>query len=363
MNVTNNVNAKTKKVEDNFNYCKDFVDTETNAYIVAATMSHFRMKSLEDEVIPHSMRTESIKEKQLWLYSHVKTILENYVMKRQSEEYSNIVDHLNTLNQPKHRTVFPCSECGKTYEKARNSHLKLKHGVDFSTKPMVKHPKQGEVKEDCVYNYACVRLSLGMLILNLNDAVKGDGKRILRCWKYMLLLFKGHGHNKYALAALRLLANTKALLPPPPPQKAHSLIWNITVNDKGGAGKNISMDLRMEHIIHLHKEMFSNLGANLHEPPALRCSRAVKYVEDLLSSIDAELVVKRPSGNHTVTRSQSDFQAIVKELHTRAEVFVNKAEEGRHAAFPKFRRSVLSTLEYDKLNAWINEHKKKRAKY
>ena len=226
MNVTNNVNAKTKKVEDNFNYCKDFVDTETNAYIVAATMSHFRMKSLEDEVIPHSMRTESIKEKQLWLYSHVKTILENYVMKRQSEEYSNIVDHLNTLNQPKHRTVFPCSECGKTYEKARNSHLKLKHGVDFSTKPMVEHPKQGEVKEDCVYNYACIRLSLGMLILNLNDAVKGDGKRILRCWKYMLLLFKGHGHNKYALATLRLLANTKALLPPPPP-KRHTVLFGI----------------------------------------------------------------------------------------------------------------------------------------
>ena len=100
------------------------------------------------------------------------------------------------------------------------------------------------------------------------------------------------------------------------------------MNNKGGAGKNISMDLRMEHIIHLHKQMFSNLGANLHEPLALRCSRAVKYVENLLSSIDAELAVKRPSGNHTVTRSQSDFQAIVKELHTREEVFVNKAEEG-----------------------------------
>ena len=113
------------------------------------------------------------------------------------------------------------------YEKARNSHLKLKHGVDFSTEPMVEHPKQGEVKEDCVYNYACVRLSLGMLILNFNDAVKEeDGKRILRCWKYMLLLFKGHGHNKYALAALRLLANTKALLPPPPP-KRHTVLFGI----------------------------------------------------------------------------------------------------------------------------------------
>ena len=142
-------------------------------------MSRFGMESLEDEVVPFS-----IKEKQLWLYSQVKTILEKHVMKKQSEEYSNIVDHLNTLNQPKQRTLFPCNECGKTYvyEKARNSHLKLKHGVDVFTEPMVKHPKQVEVKEGCVHNYACVRLSFGMLILNFNDAVKeGDGERIVRC--------------------------------------------------------------------------------------------------------------------------------------------------------------------------------------
>ena len=199
-----------------------------------------------------------------------------------------------------------------------------------------------------VYNYACVRLSLGMLIFNFNDAVKeGDGARIVRCWKYMLLLFKAHGHNKYALAALQLLASILALLSP---QQAHSLSWNRTVNNRGGAGNNISLDLRMEHIVHLIKEMLANLGANLHPSPALRCSKAVKPIEELLSSIDSELNVKRPSGKHTISRSQADFQAILKELHTKAEVFLEKCEEGReHSAFPKFQRSVLAHLDHDKL--------------
>ena len=32
----------------------------------------------------------------------------------------------------------------------------------------------------------------------------------------------------------------------------------------------------MEHIVHLHKEMLSNLGVNLTPEAALRCSKAVK---------------------------------------------------------------------------------------
>ena len=360
MNLTNNVNAKTTKVEDNFNYCKDFVDIETNAYIVAAAMAHFDMQSLNDEVVPASVKAATRKEKQSWLYKNVKNILEEYVMEKQSQECDNMVDQVTKLNKPKERTVLTCNDCGKTYvyKKALHNHMKEKHNVDVP-EPTIECLEEVDDKEDCIYNYACVRLSLGMLIFDFNDAVKeGDGKRLFRCWKYMLLLFKGHGHNKYALAALQLLANTQALLSP---QKAHSLIWNRTVNNNGGAGRNISMDLRMEHIIHLHKEMLANLGANLHQAPALRCSRAVKHVEELLASVDTELTVRRPSGKHTVARSKSDFQTIVSELHTRAKVFT-KAEGRQHALFPQFKRSILSAIGYDKLNTWINVHKKKWAK-
>ena len=216
--------------------------------------------------------------------------------------------------------------------------------------------------QDHIYNYASVRLSLGMLIMNFNDAVKeGDGERLVRCWKFMLLIFKAHGHTKYSLAALQLLAYTKALLSP---QQAHSMIWNRTVNNHGGRGRNISLDLRMEHIVHLLKEMLKNLGANVNPSTALRCSRAINPVEKLLNSINEELNVRRPSGKHTAKRSYSDFVAIVKELHSKVKVFseerAKKPEDRReYRSFPGFSRSMLSQLDYSLLNKWLNSHKKK----
>jgi len=114
----------------------------------------------------------------------------------------------------------------------------------------------------------------------------------------------------------------------------------------------------MEHIIHLLKEMLSNLGANLQPQAALRCSQAVKPVEDQLCAIDSENHIRRPSGRHTVAHSQADFQA-VKELHLIAEVFKEDIEGSReHLHFPKFERSPLTKLDYSKLNEWINHHKK-----
>jgi len=364
MNITNNINAKTKKVLDNFNFCKDFVEMETNAFIVAATMNHFKMKSLNDEVVPDSIKKSSKKEKCLWLHGQVKLILEKFVMEKQAKEHQQIVDHVNTANQPKQRPVFPCKECGKPYfyKKARDNHEIQKHNLSSNpvepTRSTIPTESEVSVKEDHIHNYACIRLSMGMLIFNINDAVKeGDGERIVRCWKFMLLIFKVHNHHKYALALLQLLANTQALLMP---EQAHSLVWNRTVNNRGGAGNNISLDLRMEHIVNLSKEMLGNLGANVNPSTALRGSRAIKPVEDLLSSIGEELNVRRPSGRHTVTRSQADFEAIVQELHTRAEVFAEKRGQRREfAAFPRFQRSMLSNLDYDKLNTWFNYHKKK----
>ena len=55
MNVINIVNAKTNNVLDNFNSCKEYVNMETDAFIVAAALKYFGMDSLEtraEEVIP-----------------------------------------------------------------------------------------------------------------------------------------------------------------------------------------------------------------------------------------------------------------------------------------------------------------------
>ena len=112
---------------------------------------------------------------------------------------------------------------------------------DFSLKYFVIHR----------FDYACTRLSFGLFVANFDDAVKeGDGERILRSWKFALLIFKAYNHSKYALASLLLQAGVSAMLTP---RQAHRLTWNRTVNTKGGKGKNISLDLRLEHLNNIVK--------------------------------------------------------------------------------------------------------------
>ena len=88
------------------------------------------------------------------------------------------------------------------------------------------------------FEYACARLSFGLFVANSDDAVKEvhDGERILRCWKFALLIFKAYNHSKYALASLLLQAEVIAMLTP---RQAHCLKWNRTVNTPGCKGKHI----------------------------------------------------------------------------------------------------------------------------
>ena len=65
-----------------------------------------------------------------------------------------------------------------------------------------------EKLQDGVFNYQCALLDIGMVIINFFDAIsEGDGQRVIRCWKFMLLFLRNDGarSRKYALEALNLL--------------------------------------------------------------------------------------------------------------------------------------------------------------
>lgn len=114
-------------------------------------------------------------------------------------------------------------------------------GVDIvSDESAQKEPKEEDKakKEDKVFIYGCVHISLGLLLRNADDAVKqGDGERLVRLWRFLTLLFRQHGNNKYALAGLRLTASIKGLLTP---KQAHHLTWNRFAATKAGPGNRIS---------------------------------------------------------------------------------------------------------------------------
>ena len=64
-----------------------------------------------------------------------------------------------------------------------------------------------------MYSYACETLSLGLIYLEFQDAIReGDGSRVLQVWKF-LLLFKASKLKNYATEAFTLLAHYYITLP------------------------------------------------------------------------------------------------------------------------------------------------------
>ena len=98
---------------------------------------------------------------------------------------------------------------------------------------------------DGVFNYASAVLNDGLLLLEFRDAMhEGDGPRIMRCWKFLLLFFRFAGHTKYAQEALNMQLLLNGSTSPP---VANQLCWGV-VSTYGGKGHNLPIDLHMEHL-------------------------------------------------------------------------------------------------------------------
>ena len=92
------------------------------------------------------------------------------------------------------------------------------------------------------------------------DAIReGDGERVLRCWKFLLPIFKNSGRKNYSLEALHFLYQYEFLLPP---QQAERLLWSRFVNTHGIIGHNIPGDLYLEHLNRLCKGAVNDKGSN-----------------------------------------------------------------------------------------------------
>ena len=69
--------------------------------------------------------------------------------------------------------------------------------------------------DDGVYSYSTELLTLGLLWLNYYDSVReGDGDRIIRTWKFNLLVFKAARRKNYSIEALNLILQAEHILSP-----------------------------------------------------------------------------------------------------------------------------------------------------
>ena len=165
---------------------------------------------------------------------------------------------------------------------------------------------------DGVKAYACEILNLGLLLMEFIDAIRqGDGHRICRCWRYMMLLFKANGRTNYSVEAVHLLLQLQFTLSP---RMAAQLKWNRTVNIHGRPGKNVSSDLHMEHLNRECKNAISSMGANITGKSIQKVGRAIKVLSETVHNLDETLGVPQESGYHTTHSSKKDLAKVLRQI-------------------------------------------------
>ena len=165
---------------------------------------------------------------------------------------------------------------------------------------------------DDLNSYSSKVLGMGLLAWGMEDAIReGDGGRMIRLWKFLLVLFKQAGKNKYALEAMHLLSDVKIALNE---KQAHELTWNRTCNPRGRVDGNKPLDLHLEHMNRTFKDDISSFSPRLTESSVQKTAHASPVVEACIAQVDKQLNIIQDSGYHVVPSDSMDRQTIYQQL-------------------------------------------------
>ena len=204
------------------------------------------------------------------------------------------------------------------------------------------HSNQDDSR-DGVRNYCSNALALCYLAKNFLDARKrGDGERVCRLYKHLLLYFKLDGRTKYSYQTLQLLAQLNFLLPP---GLAHELKWNRFVNTKGHPDSNIELDRELEHRNKYVKEEIKSFRGKITDKAITRCSQSYTPMEELMEQFDSESGHKKQSGKHTKPCWSKDVLELCQQ-YKKESLFVK--DNGRcFKNFPGIPDNYLNKLQMD----------------
>ena len=301
--------------------CEGFFLLVVETHILAAAMQLFGMSSLEDkpsvQFFPEGSSELNAQQRRQLLMLALRELTKKFV------------DLDLTFKDPK-------QEKSKPSKAAKSS-------------------KAAHQQSDHVYAYAREVMSLGLLLMEFNDAVReGDGTHILRCWRYFLLLFKASGRTNYSVEAFTLLAQYEYMLSP---RMAMQLKWSRTVNVHGRRGKNVAGDLHMEHLNRECKNALSGLGANINDHSVQRVGKCIGRMQTILHKYDQVNGVRGDSGTHTRRSTLVDFNKILQQLQ-KSEVFDYKPGR-KHRNFPTFSSNLVKTISHANLKEWMQDRLQK----
>ena len=225
------------------------------------------------------------------------------------------------------------------------------HGVvESATQAATSPPVNDEDKHDYKFNYHKAKIRFGLLLADINDALKeGDGKRLLTLYKNALLLYKCHGHTKYAYSTLLFLTKVKAILSA---DKAESLVANRFCNTHGKQGKIISMDLFLEHRNNSVKGYCDLLGPNFGEESAQRIARSSGITDEILRSVNSDCKILENDKTRSSTDPSEAVKQIVADLLS-INAFVFKPGREGYTSFPKISANLVQGLDYRDLYNWM----------
>ncbi len=210
--------------------------------------------------------------------------------------------------------------------------------VNFVHLPIGCDDKVSSLSEDGVYLYGMELLSLSLLWHGFHDAIReGDGDRILRYWKFLLLIFKCSKKFNYAKEAVILLLQYFYIFSE---RQREQLLWSRCINTRGRQGTNIPCDLHMEHLNRRLKIVLRNLGANITPKAVEKAGKSIRVIEQACKAFEEQTSSYHSSDHHPYPAFGKDFSTVLKELEDQS-VFVPQCSR-QHSTFEnRIKRGFL----------------------
>ena len=209
--------------------------------------------------------------------------------------------------------------------------------------------------DDFVMNYSLCVLRYFLLYYDFKDAVKeGKGERVATLHKQHLLHFKAlPAFNQYAIEMLISTIQNEVFLSE---AEAYQCIWASTANWKGGASKNIEIDLLQEVRNKSIKKSIHTMGPNKTDKAIENASRTSGGQQKITENFDAQVNRVKPSSSHTHRSAAADESKVLLDLRV-LKPFTNEPHR-MFDSFPGIQPDPLSTLDQTELDKWRARHKK-----
>ncbi|XP_065071471.1 uncharacterized protein LOC135696119 [Rhopilema esculentum] len=338
------------KVKQRYSACKRFFQMEVQSRVIAAAMEILGIKCIDEKPdqnhFPASLLNESAKCKKDYIEKLATIVVDTYVLKL--DKFQELFQKSCLAHSTAGDVVGISNrrfQCTKTFA----------NGGDARKKHEASHV-EGIPDDDC-YNYQLALMDYGMVVENFIDAIsEGDGERILRCWKFVLLYLKADGKRscKYSLEAFYLICQAYCLLSP---CAAYNLIWNRFAKNQNGYGGNIPLDLALEQYNRILKNVLRMLGPNASNSTAVdRYCKALSTTKKFIEQWDSSSSFICHSGKHRSKHASEDTKKIIKHLMEHRALKFTSGRKYKH--YNKIKQSIITDLDMSALFQWINEHRR-----